>query len=275
MARPTDICKLCLEKKLLEDSHFLPKSLYGYCRGENGLDPIKFSSEFASPTSLQAHAYLLCGECEDVLNEGGEDWMCSKLAKYEGTFPLYDLVVSGPAIFAEDDWAVYAGARNPTIDVNKIIHFAMGIYWKASVHSWRGGEDEPRIELGPYSEKIRQFLLGAMFPENVALAVVLSTPKDAYIGFNDPYEAVRDGAGRGFMFCVPGIWFMLSVGKNITPESVALSITSAENPIMISAKIAAKGQETAFTLFQGARKTKAFAKSMEKVRQAKGRGSKS
>lgn len=269
MARPTDICRLCLEMKLLEDSHFLPKSLYGYCRGDTGLDPIRFGSTLASPTSLQTHDYLLCGGCEDILNESGETWVCSKLATYERTFPLYDLVVSGPMIFGEDDWAVYLGARNPEIDVGKIIHFAMGIYWKASVHSWRGNSDEPRIELGPYSEKIRQFLLGAPFPENVAAAVVLSTPKDAYIGFNEPYEAMRDGAGRCFMFCVPGIWFMLSVGKTITPETKALSITSDENPIMISAKIAAKGQETAFSLFQGARKTKAFVRSMEKVRAAK------
>lgn len=255
--------------KLLEDSHFLPKSMYSYCRSTGGLDPIRFNAKVISPTSQQTHDYFLCSECEDVLNEQGETWICSKLATSEHTFPLYDLVTAEPLLFAEDDWAVYLGANNPRLEIDKIIHFAMGIYWKASVHSWRGGSDEPRIELGPYSEEVRKFLLGGPFPEYIALAVVLSPPQSAYVGFNEPYEAVRDGAGRCFMFCIPGIWFMLSVGKTLTPETRDLSITAPGNPILISASIAAKGNETAFNIFKRARKTKAYEKAMEKVRDAK------
>jgi len=98
------------------------------------------------------------------------------------------------------------------------------------------------------------------------LAPVLSPTEYAYIGFNEPYEAVRDGAGRCFMFCIPGIWFMLSVGKTISSDARDLSITAPGNPLVISRSIGSKGQETAFSIFKGARRTKAYEKALEKVR---------
>lgn len=200
--------------------------------------------------------------------------MNSKLATYEKKYPLYDLVVSGQPIFDEGDCMVFFAAQNPLIDSDKIAHFAMGIFWKASVHSWRGGRDEPMINLGPYSDKIRLYLKGEEpFPANMALAAVLSTPNAAYIGFNNPEELMKD-TYRNFMFTVPGIWFNLSVGKLVTSEALSLCIGSHPlRPIMISGKIAAKGQERALKAFNQARKTESFKKAMEKVGLAKTQGS--
>jgi hypothetical protein len=168
------------------------------------------------------------------------------------------------------DEAQYCTIQNPLIDADKIAHFAMGIFWKASVHSWRGSTDEPMIQLGPYSEKVRLYLKGeAGFPSNMALAAVLSPPDVAYIGFNNPEEMMRD-TYRNFMFVVPGIWFNLSVGKMVSSEAQSLCIASHPlRPIMISASIAAKGQERAYKVFSKARKTESFKKAMEKVRLAK------
>lgn len=270
MGRPTAICKMCLETKLLESSHLLPAALYDYCRGHGFVDPIAVTSDVVMSSSRQVQDYLLCKACEDVLNRGGESWLGSKLATYEKTFPLYDLVTSGPVLFDENDCKVYCSVQNPLIEPDKIAHFAIGIFWKASVHSWRGGENEPVIKLGPYSDKVRLYLRGeAPFPKHMALAAVLSPPDVAYIGFNNPYEAVRD-AYRNFMFAVPGIWFNLSVGKMITSEALSLCIGShVLRPIMISAKIAAKGQERAYNVFSQARKTESFRKAMDKVRLAR------
>lgn len=270
MARPTGTCKPCLKTKLLERSHLMPRSLYAYCRGTDGLDPIMFTSDVVLPTARQTQDYLLCGDCEDLLNKGGETWITSKLATYEKTFRLYDLVVSGPVLVSEHDWRVYCGARNPNIEVDKIIHFAMGLFWKASVHPWRGDRNEPRINLGPYSEEIRRFLNGDCFPANIALAVALSPPGLAYIGFNDPYEAARD-LHRNFMLFVPGMWFMLSVGKTLSSETRALCIASnPDNPIMISPSIARKGLEAAYHVFKNARKTNKFHEAMKKVKRVRG-----
>ncbi len=274
MGRPTGICKMCLEEKVLESSHLIPAALYDYCRGDGWVEPIAVTSDVVISSSRQVQDYLLCKECEDVLNKGGESWLTSKLATYEKTYPLYDLVISGQPLFDENDCKVYCGSQNSLVDPDKVAHFAMGIFWKASVHSWRRAEDEPLINLGPYSDKVRRYLKGeSHFPANMALAAVLSTPGAAYIGFNNPYEAMRD-TYRNFMFVVPGIWFNLSVGKMITSESQSLCIASHPlRPIMISAKIAAKGQELAYKVFQNARKTESYRRAMEKVRMAKAQGS--
>ena len=78
---------------------------------------------------------------------------------------------------------------------------------------------------------------------------------------------------RNFMFCVPGIWFNLSVGKMVSSEAQSLCIASHPlRPIMISAKIAAKGQERAYNVFRQARKTESFKRAMERVRLTKLQG---
>jgi hypothetical protein len=64
--------------------------------------------------------------------------------------------------------AVYLATQNPEIEVEKLTHFALGLFWKASVHSWRGDTTRPRIDLGPYSEEIRKWLRGQnAFPKYV------------------------------------------------------------------------------------------------------------
>jgi hypothetical protein len=88
-------------------------------------------------------APLLCTDCEGVLNKGGENWMLPLFAKRDGSFGFYDLLTSMPPVAALGHTRLYFGAQNPIIDSDKIIHFAMGIFWKASVHSWRGGEKDP------------------------------------------------------------------------------------------------------------------------------------
>lgn len=270
MARPSGVCKMCLETKVLESSHLIPSALYDYCWGRGGEHPIVITSDAVFSSSREIQHYLLCKTCEDILNKGGESWLASKLATHERSYPLYDLVLSGQPLFDENDCKVYCTIQNPLIDADKIAHFAMGIFWKASVHSWRGSTDEPMIQLGPYSEKVRLYLKGeAGFPSNMALAAVLSPPDVAYIGFNNPEKMMRD-TYRNFMFVVPGIWFNLSVGKMVSSEAQSLCIASHPlRPIMISASIAAKGQERAYKVFSKARKTESFKKAMEKVRLAK------
>ena len=134
----TGICKMCLETKVLESSHFIPNALYDYCYGSGGEQPIVISSDAVYSSSREIQHPLLCKDCEDILNKNGESWMNSKLAAYEKKYPLYDLVVSGQLIFDEGDCRVFCATENPLIDADKIAHFAMGIFWKASIHSWRG-----------------------------------------------------------------------------------------------------------------------------------------
>jgi hypothetical protein len=193
---------MCLQQKILVKSHLMPAALYDYCRkGEHR--PIKVGGGFVIPTDRQTQDYLLCDNCEDLLNNGGERWILSKLATWERTFPLYDLLTKIPPLFDEDGMVAYLAAQNPEIEVEKLTHFALGLFWKASVHSWKGGTTDPRIDLGPYSEEIRKWLRGQnVFPKNVYLIVVMEKPQKAQITMNDPYEGVRQG-WRTHFFHVP------------------------------------------------------------------------
>jgi hypothetical protein len=93
-----EICKMCLESKELVRSHLMPAFLYDYCRkGEHS--PLRVGGGVMFPTDRQTQDYLLCRDCEDVLNRGGEEWVSHKLATWERTFPLYEIVTKFPPIF--------------------------------------------------------------------------------------------------------------------------------------------------------------------------------
>jgi hypothetical protein len=156
---PFGKCKMCLEEKVLVTGHLMPRALYEYCR-EGEHRPIKVGGGFVLPTDRQTQTYLLCDGCEEILNKGGEEWIADKLATWERTFLLYDLLAKLPPDFDEEGMVLYWAAKNPEIKVEKLTHFALGMFWKASAHSWSGTATDPRIELGPYSEAIRKWLHG-------------------------------------------------------------------------------------------------------------------
>jgi hypothetical protein len=81
-------------------------------------------------------------------------------ATYEGAFPFWDLLTKFEPDQVVDGARAYCTVKNPDIQVDKTVHFAMGIFWKAAVHSWKGRETEPMIQLGPYAESVRTFLRG-------------------------------------------------------------------------------------------------------------------
>ena len=97
-----------------------------------------------------------------------------------------------------------------------------------------GDTTDPRIDLGPYSEEIRKWLLGQnAFPKYVYPIVVIEKPQKAQITMNDPYEGVRQG-WRTHFFHVPGMLFMIALGKTVDDSVRALSITNTGNPINVS-----------------------------------------
>ncbi len=187
-------CPMCLEVKPVVKSHLMPAALYNYCRSETG-SPTLVIDGVAMVTDRHLQAYLLCNDCEDVLNKGGESWALDKFARIERTFPFYELLKKGPAAFEDDRGALFYTSLNPHIPVGKLTHFAMGIFWKAAVHSWSGSTKEPMIALGPYAESIRVWLLGeSAFPRHVYLSVNAAPSAKAQIVFHQPHKHnLRDG----------------------------------------------------------------------------------
>jgi hypothetical protein len=214
---------MCLGKnKQIGSSHLMPAGLYETCRS-NTSEPIKVSDQIVMETSRQTQDYLLCvgkSSCEELLNREGEQWTLPMLMKKDRSFPLYALLQQSTLHVDEEDVKTYQASNIPGINVEKLAHFAMGIFWKASVHSWKKEKGDPRIKLGPYSEVIRRYLIGeANFPESVSLVVNVSAPARAPLLFTDPVS----GQERGSHFVyVPGILFGIMVGGANTGDTIAM-----------------------------------------------------
>lgn len=254
---PLGTCKMCLRKRNLVSSHLVPAAIYDYCR-EGKHRPIRVGDGFVVPTDRQTQDYLLCTECEDVLNKRGERWVSDKLATWERRFPLYDALTKLPALFNEHGMAMYLAEQNPKIEVDKLIHFAMGLFWKASVHPWKAGTTNPRIDLGPYSEEIRKWLRNeSKFPGFIYLVVVEEKPQKAQITINEPYEAVRQG-WRTFLLHVPGVLCMLAVGKVVDESIRTLAITNTGNPVNVSEELTGRFETLMVQSLRGSHETRSF-----------------
>jgi hypothetical protein len=231
---PIQKCPLCLETKNVVSSHLIPAKMYKYLHAP-GAHPIAISQEVVMATDRQLQAYLLCPECEDRLNKGGEKWLLPLLAQYEGPFPFYDLLTKVAPEASFEEGAAYFAASNPAIQVDKIAHFGMGMFFKAAAHSWRGGEKEPSIQLGRYLESVRTFLMGETgFPERMTLNVgVLPQPVKA-ISCSYPYRG-SNTACHNYLLYICGIEFALGVGKRIDLEArQACFVSNPLHPIIVT-----------------------------------------
>ena len=139
-------CPMCMLAKEVVSSHLMPAALYDYVRLPGG-NPVTFNTQLVIESSRHMQHPLLCRACEDILNKGGEAWSLPLFARVDGSFPFHDLLTQIPPDVVDGDAKLYAAVRNPEIDTAKLTHFAMGIFWKAAVHSWLGGETDPLIDL--------------------------------------------------------------------------------------------------------------------------------
>jgi hypothetical protein len=115
---------------------------------------------------------------------------------------------------------VFAGADIPTLDMARIAYFGASVFWRAAQPVWplaRG--PEALINLGPYQEPLRRFLLGEVaFPEEMALwvAVCRAPAPPPVISF--PAGGPATDSHRRFhrhTFDIPGLSYMLSVGRSL------------------------------------------------------------
>jgi hypothetical protein len=219
---------MCLETKNVVSSHLIPARVYDYLHGP-GTHPIAMSSQIVMATDRELRWPLLCVDCEDRLNKGGEMWLLPLFATYEGLFPFYDLLTKCKPDSVAPEGIGYCASRNPAIEVDKMIHFAMGIFFKAAVHSWKGKTKEPMIELGPYAESVRTFLMDERgFPQRMTLNVGVLPPPVKAISCCYPYRG-SNTACHNYLFYICGIEFALGVGNQI--DLVARQTCFASNPL--------------------------------------------
>jgi hypothetical protein len=266
--RPVGICKLCLLEKTLCESHFMPKGLYRFCRAAD-CDPVLIA-KMMMPTSRQTKHYLLCNGCETLLNRNGEDWVLPALATIEGAFPFYSLLQKREPLFSEPDVTAYEVSNNPEIDREQLIHFAIGIFWKASVHSWKQESTAPWIDLGLQSEALRKFLRGeGGFPQNMTLVLQVSPPPVGAIAFTHPV-VLRGTNPEIFFFYVPGMLFSVWRGNLTEEQRSSCLISNQQGPV-----VAVDTTPRVMQFLRGTAKTARKSEQMQKIirkREHDGRG---
>jgi len=240
-AMPFAQCALCLQDRDLQDSHLMPRALYKYLRDTADANPnplvVTATKEFQ--TSKQVSDYLLCAECEDRFNKGGEKWVIEACWQSETAFPLQQALQGATPLFTSGpDFTAYAGSDIPSIQIDKLAYFAASVLWRAGVNPWRGyGTAPTRLTLGPYQEDLRRYLVGSTaFPTHVVLIVTvastLETRRNSLIVF--PWRGDR-GAYHKYAFVIPGVTFQLCVG-NCIPAHVraCCAVGSPQNFLFIS-----------------------------------------
>src|SRR5713226_5437987 len=167
------LCKLCKQDRELRESHFLPAAVYAQLRGNTQLDPnpVLITRRVSLTTSKQITDRVLCAECEQRFSKSGEAWVLGNMARPEG-FLIQDAVAASKPIDANDKFAYYSSVKIPEINMDALVYFAVSMFWRGSAHTWRNVSGYMEgIELGPFEEPIRRFLVGDKFPADTVILV--------------------------------------------------------------------------------------------------------
>lgn len=231
------VCKLCKKAGQLDDSHLISKAIYKRLRSSKASNPnpVLISAGSAHQTSNQTKAHLLCRSCEQLLSSRGEKSIINLLSGEDRSSPIHDLLVEQNPSGRHGSAAVYAARGIPSIPIEPLAHFGLGVFWKASVDQWHAEKGELQINLGPYERRIREYLLNpdpSCFPKGVALNVIVLPPPKIPILIGIPVEAKKGEGFRNHRFYVPGIQFVLIVGKLAPIESCL--IMNPQNPIWVA-----------------------------------------
>jgi hypothetical protein len=189
-------CKLCLKSAMLQDSHYIPRGMYKRIRdaGRKNPNPIRISRTLTSRTSRQCTDYVLCSDCEQRLNRGGETWMMNGVA-HGKRFRLRDRLDVALPKHVLSEATVYSGTAIG-IDTNKLGYFALSLVWRGGIHEWPlpFGERSVRLALGPMEESIRKYLLGEdPFPPDAAVVVHVCDDQVSQESILEPCQRVDQG----------------------------------------------------------------------------------
>lgn len=210
--RPIAGCELCRKVRPLCDSHLVPAAALALLRspGWKNPNPIRVSDVRHYTTSKPLKGYVLCGECEERFSALGEHWVLDGCHRGENQFKIRDaLLLAKPVETLPDGLAVYEGASISSIDMDQIIYFALSFFWRAAVREWRLGPRTIRIDLGPYLEPLRVFLLErGPFPKFFALGVRVSSLTKWIPCINEPESKNCSGYGL-HAFSLLGLGFFL------------------------------------------------------------------
>src|ERR1700733_9843084 len=160
---PIGKCALCLQSAKLQKSHLLPQGIHKALQEPNNSirNPILVTASTTVQTSEQVRDYLLCESCEVRFQQNGEDWVMKNGPRRNGRFLLREALLRSPNKSTIPSGDIYKEPFDSAFDLEKLIYFAASVFWRSSVHPWRGFEHlMTRAKLPDVSEEgLRLFLL--------------------------------------------------------------------------------------------------------------------
>lgn len=221
MIKSNRICGLCKKNKPV-DSHLIPKATYRIVATKSkSNNPILIRGEKKLRTSAQVRSYLLCSTCEGRLSKHGEDHVFRYTYRKSGKFQFQEILENLSPEYKIENSLVYSGNKIPKVKINHFVHFAAGVFWKASVGKWIFlGEKLKNNQLGnKYEEQLGRYLKGdCPFPENLVLTMSISNEREPFPIVIFPRYEKRYGYFQ-HRFYIPGIEFILWAG-NLVPRTI-------------------------------------------------------
>jgi len=202
------VCKLCLQAKDLQNSHFFPRGMYRALMDVEGNNPnpVHLTTQTLVQKSQHIRDHVLCRDCEQLLNRNGENWVVRNA--FNGTeFRLRDLILHSQPISPTDDarMVAYPGAEISQIDMAALVYFGVSLFWRASVHKWQMLDGEVYEPLGQLEEVLRRYLLGERhLPEDITVHVFVSPRQEPWrsfcVGPNPPNSPIKLMLLAGLMY---------------------------------------------------------------------------
>jgi len=220
------ICKLCENEKELCDSHLMPQGFYWRVLGEDERNPILITERGSRESSIQVRDYVLCRECEERFDQRGENYALKMVGNRE-RFPLLENLESIKPSFEQKEWRAYYQRDTPGIDRDALKYFALSVFWRASVHTWRSAERGGKpvhIELGAQNnEALRRYLLDeGPVPTTMTLFFVVCTDQFSQGSFYLPTFSRKKDFTWSYGFAACGYFFDLVVGKGQGRERTSI-----------------------------------------------------
>jgi hypothetical protein len=249
---PIGRCRLCLaEDVALLDSHFMPAALYRTVRDSRFENPHPeiVTADVTLKSPRQVSQYLLCAQCERRLEQGGETWVIPRCWQDPTSFPIREALVAANAVVETGPgFATFAAIRVPDFEPDKLTYFAASLFWRSAVSDWTIHQQRLRLlKLGSYEEELRRYLLGGVFPKYMALMAAvgygMEERRNAMMIF--PFLSARDNGWRQYRCVVPGITFVLFVGKAIPKEIRRLCCAKSSERVICSIDEIDKGNTQA------------------------------
>jgi len=157
-----------------------------------------------------------------------------KLLNRKDNFLLLDILKNAKPMKVEGTLQVFSGS-DLGIDTEALAYFALSIVWRGSVNEWKTLEGQTTgVPLGPYEERVRQYLAGESgFPADVLVAVHVCTDVGSQLTTYAP-ERVKGvhAIYSDFSFLTRGLWFHVYVGKDIPKEMRELCCVNSEKKVI-------------------------------------------